>query len=412
MKTSILSYLVILFAFFFSNAEAWWDEGHMLISAIARQQLTESELKILQNVLKQWDGVNSGNDLIDFAAVWPDHLKCSSKAPYCSGLSYYGATEVFNTWHYVDLPYNPGNITLDACSTCEATGSIGGGMTLHKLWFTIQLADKHPCNATSCPLQIGSTFTWNFLLRMFLHIFGDLHQPLHCVEGYSHTFPHGAKGGNSIHLKGVYNSLNLHALFDSAIDTYKESWPKLGATSLDKEALKLIETYPISTFSSRIPVNIKKFNINKIVAETHALAVSVYEAIDFKNLAHKQRVNINSTYAADLKTLCAQQITLGGYRLGKILKYLVKVLPNVSHDKPIPVNTESIAIPKKWLYSGAVGVLVLFIWNILSSILICKRRCSTHVATSFLLPVNMDYSGLPNYGCTRAQESISSPYYA
>jgi len=54
-----------------------------------------------------------------------------------------------------------------------------------------------------------------------IHLFGDLHQPLHCVTHITsaHPAPLGDRGGNSFKLKGTPN--NLHSLWDSSVSVLR-----------------------------------------------------------------------------------------------------------------------------------------------------------------------------------------------
>lgn len=60
-------------------------------------------------------------------------------------------------------------------------------------------------------------------LRLFIHLVGDIHQPLHCATLVNPDFPHGDAGGNAFPLKYHYSVDNLHALFDSVMYKYHDS---------------------------------------------------------------------------------------------------------------------------------------------------------------------------------------------
>jgi hypothetical protein len=53
-------------------------------------------------------------------------------------------------------------------------------------------------------------------LSWLIHLIGDIHQPLHCIEHVSEEHPGGDRGGNSFKLRG--KARNLHSLWDSAVD--------------------------------------------------------------------------------------------------------------------------------------------------------------------------------------------------
>lgn len=57
-------------------------------------------------------------------------------------------------------------------------------------------------------------------LRLLIHYYGDIHQPLHCSDRYTKEFPAGDKGGNAFLVKNHYNANELHAVWDNVIYTY------------------------------------------------------------------------------------------------------------------------------------------------------------------------------------------------
>lgn len=48
------------------------------------------------------------------------------------------------------------------------------------------------------PHKRGSPFSQNLHLRLLLHIYGDLHQPLHTISLFARDFPQGDAGGNEV----------------------------------------------------------------------------------------------------------------------------------------------------------------------------------------------------------------------
>lgn len=60
-------------------------------------------------------------------------------------------------------------------------------------------------------------------LRVFIHLVGDLHQPLHNSDRYTKDGPSGDKGGNTFMLKYHYSANELHAVWDNVIYQYHKS---------------------------------------------------------------------------------------------------------------------------------------------------------------------------------------------
>ena len=52
--------------------------------------------------------------------------------------------------------------------------------------------------------------------RYLIHMVGDIHQPLHSVALFNHTFPKGDAGGNLLKIKLLNGSVeNFHSFWDS-----------------------------------------------------------------------------------------------------------------------------------------------------------------------------------------------------
>jgi len=60
-------------------------------------------------------------------------------------------------------------------------------------------------------------------LRLLIHYYGDIHQPLHSVGRYSQENPKGDKGGNGFELKYHLGAKNMHSLWDSVLYTYRKT---------------------------------------------------------------------------------------------------------------------------------------------------------------------------------------------
>ena len=55
-------------------------------------------------------------------------------------------------------------------------------------------------------------------LGWLLHLVGDLHQPMHAVNGISATLPEGDRGGNLVEIKGATDGASeLHAFWDEVL---------------------------------------------------------------------------------------------------------------------------------------------------------------------------------------------------
>ena len=79
-------------------------------------------------------------------------------------------------------------------------------------------------------------------LRLLIHYYGDIHQPLHNVERYTKEYPNGDKGGNDFTLKNHLSANELHAVWDNVIYIYhknpkrpftSDTWSTFGSVAAD-----------------------------------------------------------------------------------------------------------------------------------------------------------------------------------
>lgn len=79
-------------------------------------------------------------------------------------------------------------------------------------------------------------------LRLLIHYYGDIHQPLHCSNRYTKENPKGDKGGNDFIVKNHLSAKELHAVWDGVVYSYhknpkrpftKDTWADFGALSDD-----------------------------------------------------------------------------------------------------------------------------------------------------------------------------------
>lgn len=114
-------------------------------------------------------------------------------------------------------------------------------------------------------------------LRLLIHYYGDVHQPLHTSDRYTKDLPNGDKGGNMFPLKNHYSANELHAVWDNVIYTYHtnpkrpftaQTWADFGAIADDLK----------SRFSfSKAETNTADFG--KFRDESYKIAVTVYDGL-------------------------------------------------------------------------------------------------------------------------------------
>ncbi|CDO66603.1 p1/s1 nuclease, putative [Plasmodium reichenowi] len=320
MSNIFVIFCTLLILIFTKRCSGWCDEGHMLVSAIAYNFLNDDEKTVLDRIFKNYKEDNDFNDPV-LGSVWPDHIKYFNYN-YPNKIRRIDGLELMNKWHYVNIPYNPTNIKLNMFQK-EYYKRTDNAITILKSIFkslkNVKKKENH-----------GTFFSYNFLIRYFIHIFGDIHQPLHSLSFYNKNFPEGDRGGTDIFV--MYNNKveNLHYLCDSVFRARNQKWPYLNSDMINKEAQKLMKIYPKEYFADRLKQS--EFNnysyIDFIISETFDLAVEyIYSNFPHDTLDQKTTYLLNDYAVINIKKMLTEQIVLAGYRLTHYLKIIIQNVP-------------------------------------------------------------------------------------
>lgn len=249
--------------------------------------------------------------------------------------------------------------------------------------------------------QPTSHFSVGFQLRMALHVWGDMHQPLHTADYYSACFQEGDMGGNLVHVStGIAAITNLHSLWDSAGGNMPGSWP---IPDIDTIAAALESEHPPSSLvqAGRLDPNwnfeAKSWGISdsdsyvmNMVKDTNRF---VSEFVYTEYLAQAPRENCSEAlqfvykpsedYLAKVQKISREQVALGGYRLSSWLNSLTSAIPpslatckspsKIGQSDEIVVISDS-DLPKQqrlWLLAAAMCLLSC-VFGMMTSALISR----------------------------------------
>lgn len=192
MKSIILSLLVGLMPVI---GFGWGATGHRVTGEIATQHLSKKAKKNLKKIM--------GEESLALASTWMDEIKSAPN------------TRHLNPWHYVSIP--------DGGTYEDSEKNPDGDV----IWAIETIIDSIKNNALDIEVERD-------LVRMLVHLIGDIHQPLHVGRADD-------KGGNAVRVKWFGNASNLHRVWDSEmINGYKMSYTELSANlpAPSKEELK------------------------------------------------------------------------------------------------------------------------------------------------------------------------------
>jgi len=317
---------------FLPTTQAWWDNGHMLVGEVATQLLDAADVATIESILSRWDEDFPNTGEITTTAVWMDLIKCTAESSTCATPLSPSITSM-SDWHYIDLPLNidgekweakDADLTLfDDTMGGDGVSVIEGVMKSFK--------------------TTKSKWAANLFLRNFIHIFGDLHQPLHTVTGISEAFPEGDGGGNSETFASPCAFSNLHAVWDAAGGLYSlNKWN----TSIDafkptlqsnaSELIALLPSIPDNfTFSQY--ENASYSELYTALVTDSVLREVVLETYDYANTIVFSNLDLNATsagsypcpsasYLAMAGEISQKRIALAGSRLAVVLKHFAAQL--------------------------------------------------------------------------------------
>jgi hypothetical protein len=294
--------VITLFSF---SAQAWHAAGHMMVAAVAWEQMTPAARARATALLKlnpdydSWvKGIpDADKDKTAFmrAATWPDDIKNKMTHPAsiddgedptdpnaAANLGYSDKL-MHKYWHYIDLPFSTDKTKLIDPKIPNAETQIKA--------FRDTIASPGASDDVK-----SYDVTW------LIHMVGDVHQPLHATSRFSKLHPKGDVGANLVLIKCLPDcGRNLHSFWDGLEDANKSPQAMIAAAAKLKKA-----TGPaVGKTDPRVWIN-----------ESFAIAKkSVYRAPIGTT---DKTFTITAAYKKDAMTIGKQRIALGGARLAKL----------------------------------------------------------------------------------------------
>ncbi|GMF10009.1 unnamed protein product [Phytophthora lilii] len=317
----------------------WWDNGHMLVGEVAKQLLDDADVTTIESVLSRWDEDFPNTGEITTTAVWMDLIKCTSVGPTCASPVSPSITSM-SDWHYIDLPLNINGEKWedkDADLTLFDDTMGGDGVSVIE-------------GALKSFKTTKSKWAANLFLRNFIHIFGDLHQPLHTVTGISEAFPQGDGGGNSETFASPCAFSNLHAVWDAAGGLYSLNKWSLNIDSfkptLQSNASELIALLPSipdnftfsqyenATYDELYTALVTNSVLRKVILETYDYANTiVYSNLDLNATSSGSYPCPSSSYLAMAGEISQRRIALAGSRLAHGISLIELLIRKITLDQ-------------------------------------------------------------------------------
>jgi S1/P1 Nuclease len=306
---------MLLLALYFSiplRAHCWAAPGHLVTAALAARHLSADVQASVSADLAAYAAFSDAPSDFTRCAIWADQLK--------------GSTHAFDSWHYIDTPIAVVAAEFAPPASCPST--------VHVVW---------ALEAAAASLRSNHSDAWSrgFMLRVLIHLMGDVHQPLHTACLLSPAFPaSGDKGGNSVKLEppvhiGHVVATELHAFWDAGCgDSGLESIRGEGsncnaadvaalAAALDSSDVARIANTPLDGTSAMSAA------FHDWADESHAIARNTsYSAAAMTDLGVGSVLHTGHAYWAGYTATASrsarQRLTLGGARLAQVVNTLYR----------------------------------------------------------------------------------------
>lgn len=338
-KTFLMIVLVAFGCLFFAT-NAWTDYGHIMSAEIARRNLSEKRVEELNKIAGTFNPYFQGRDITKFPylAIFMDAIKSD--------------TILFDPMHYIDFPYQTGGDFV-APEPGEVNALYAMTQAISNLVFTSN--------------RQHSVWSKSISLLLFVHVLGDIHQPLHAVSLFDadHAPPQGDKGGNLWFIDYTaetdgHHYTQLHLLFDAVGGLWLGSLPTPVTSAFDDNIATLVDSvmtqFPASDFEDKL-----NFDFNT-PDEFHELVTSwALESFELAKVAYDQyKLNskIDQQQIQWARSMLKQRIALAGYRMAKVLDKIDTTILNDPDRNTIPAVWRALAIVAT---VAAIAALVGFV---------------------------------------------------
>jgi hypothetical protein len=285
---------------------AWNSTGHRVTAAIAWGQMTPEARAEATRLLRAHPGYE--RDLVSdlpegydpdkwafmSAAAWPDMVR---------GRDHPMRDQHRSTWHYVNYPYAPDG---DARGVAAPVEGWEPGQEPENAIQAIKKARHELADPDVAPAEKAIALCW------YLHLVGDLHQPLHAVALVTEEFPEGDRGGNSVRVTYRGSGTNLHSWWDQRLGGYRSG------PTIDRVTERTLQENPRAVFAGRD----KPDEPEEIAAESLELAkLWVYMG---GAVATADAGELPSGYDAASAAIARRRVAQAGYRMGTELTGLLQ----------------------------------------------------------------------------------------
>jgi hypothetical protein len=295
--------LLLALALPYSTASAWSRSGHMVSAAIAYDELSAQEPRIIDRIVALAEehpdrgafevavgrarGEERERRIFLELARWPDDVR--------------GSIHDHPTWHYWSRP-----IVDQSSPPAKVPEDVPQGSAYEAFALNLSVAS----DARASVGERAVALAWIF------HLVGDVHQPLHSVSQVSKRFPEGDRGGS---LQFVLDPVagepvSLHWYWDDRVGGDGEP------ETVIERAADLMRRVPRSQIRLQPFKNATEFS--QWAQESYQLASTVAYGPDLRASASAKSASEQSKqYVEESLQIAEQRLALAGYRLTEVLRW-------------------------------------------------------------------------------------------
>ncbi len=315
-----------------SAAQAWDHPSHMTTTAIAFEEIERLRPELMERIglmlMKHPDpapfwvaatdadtGLERARRMFIEGARWPDDAK--------------GTNSDRLSWHSARFPI----VADDAPQDTKDLVASREGRPMGEAITALELQSATMANPEAGADERALALSW------FLHMLGDIHQPLHVTDYYSAEYTTGNAAGTLSYVWDPMkdSAIPLHLLWDS------NSLRSTAIADIDRHAADFVQKYPRSSFPQLTaysgPADFKTWAL-----EAHQIAIDFIYASDLEFVKDpdqdqdaaklvgkmvkyilygisplEEAPEVSAEHWAQLQEHAHSQITLAGYRIADVI---------------------------------------------------------------------------------------------
>ena len=323
--------ITLIFGAVSSNAHAWDHPSHMTTAAIAFAEIERARPDLIEKIglvlMRHPDSapfwVSAGDErgkerarrMFIEAARWADDAKWT----------------IYDrpTWHSARWAIVAKDAPPEAKAAAEARKGRPAGQAIEALVLNYAMLSS----SETSPVERATALTW------FLHILGDIHQPLHVSDQYSKKLPNGNAAGTLEYVDDPLadSTIPLHMLWDS------NTLRKTELEEIDRNTREFLKKYPRPSFPELGPLYGPDV-FEKWARESYKIAVDFAYGYGIETVVDpdkdldpdkvvkkmvmfalegispvEEAPEVPSEYWEKLQDIAHRRITLAGYRMADLI---------------------------------------------------------------------------------------------